>query len=185
MQQHVLSVALDSSIWQCDKLLRMAEGLQSTLTGNKPIRKWNSYTKEEKLKTVCYYYGNNWNLHQTCKKFSLNSKTLLWKMRVTFERCPHHPQMEERLHMEYKEMRKKGLKVCQWQAKMSLNSHSTVLYNGVKGWWFKLSAKKTLEELESGSQFSFPQEWFKGFERRFQLSVRRVTSTCQKEPKDK
>lgn len=36
-----------------------------------------SYTREEKLKVVQWYWINGHNLYQTCKKFELNSKTVL------------------------------------------------------------------------------------------------------------
>ncbi len=101
-----------------------ASHISLTLTGDKPALKRKSYTREEKLKTVNHYYSIDQNLYQTCKRFSLNSKTVLrWigdeekirtankgSKRVKFQRRPKYPEMEERLHKEYKELRKKGLK---------------------------------------------------------------------------
>lgn len=97
--------------------------VQVTLTGESPTRKRKSYTREEKLKVLFFYHGNN--LYQTCKKFDLNSKTVLrWikdedkikktkkgRKRVQFQRSSQYPEMETRLHEEYKDLRKKGLKV--------------------------------------------------------------------------
>ena len=88
-------------------------------------RKRKSYTREEKVKVVNSYYANDRNLYQTCKQFSMNSKTVLrWirdeekirdskkgSKRVKFERSAENHEVEERLHGEYKELRKKGLKV--------------------------------------------------------------------------
>ena len=102
-----------------------AELEQSTLTESTPVRKRKSYSREEKLKVVRYYYGNNENLYRTCKTFSLNSRTVKrWidnhdkieerkkgSKRVKFARSSQYPEMEEKLHVEYKELRKKGLKV--------------------------------------------------------------------------
>jgi transposase-like protein len=98
---------------------------QSTLTEKVPVRKRKSYSREEKLKIVRYYYASESNLYQTCKAFSLNSKTVKrWidneekieeskkgSKRVKFARSAQYPEMEERLHTEYKDLRKKGLKV--------------------------------------------------------------------------
>ena len=68
--------------------------------GSSLVRKWKSYTREEKLKIVNYYYDNRKNLYQMCKKFLQNMKTVqrwlraeekIWdskkgSMRVKFER---------------------------------------------------------------------------------------------------
>ena len=156
----------------------MAEAAQLALQTT-PIRKRKSYTREEKLKIVRYYYENGKNLYQTCKKFSQNTRTVQrWlqaeekihdskkgSMRVKFERRAQHPEMEERLHREYKELRKKGLKV--------------------KGWWFRLRARQILSELQPEANFCYSDTWFTGFKKRYRLSMRRATNTCQKEPADK
>ncbi len=49
------------------------------------------------------------------------------RKRVKFARRAHHPDMEKKLFEEYRELRKKGLKV--------------------KKWWFILRAKEILKEL--------------------------------------
>ena len=148
--------------------------VESTL---KKARK--SYSREEKLKVVKYYHENGKNLFQTCKRFSMNSKSVMrWvkdeekirgsskgSKRVKFERRAQYPEMEAKLYSEYKELRRKGLKV--------------------KGWWFRLRAKQILTELEPSTNFQFSNGWFLGFKKRHRISMRRATNTCQKEPEDK
>ena len=128
---------------------------------------------------VHYYQENGRNLYQTCKRFTLNSRTVKrWivdkksikeskkgRKRVNFNRKPNHPQMEKQLYESYKELRKKGLKV--------------------KRWWFRLKAKAILKELEPEATFKFSDDWFTRFKRRHKISLRRATNTCQKEPDDK
>ena len=55
----------------------------------------------------------------------------------------------------------------------------------MKGWWFRHRSKQILEELHPGSSFAFSDCWFQAFKRRFRISLRRATNTCQKEPSDK
>ena len=76
-----------------------------------------------------------------------------------------HPDMEETLYCEYREQRKKGLKV--------------------KGWWFRACVKEILAETQSGSSFSSSDGWFTRFKTRIRISKRRATNSCQKEPEDK
>ena len=142
-------------------------------------KKRKSYTREEKIRVVQFYHDNGKNLYQACKKFSLNSKTVLrWikdepaireskkgSKRVKFIRKPQHPEMEAKLYLEYKELRKKGLKV--------------------KAWWFKLRARQLLQEEDPNNTFAFSECWFTAFKKRNRISNRRATNTCQKEPEDK
>ena len=54
----------------------MAEQLvQQTLDGGTTSRKRQSYSREEKLRVLKWYLENGRNLYQTCKRFTLNSKT--------------------------------------------------------------------------------------------------------------
>jgi len=67
-------------------------------------------------------------LYQTCKKYDLNTKTVMrWikdevKIRdshkghkhVQFNYTSHYPDVEETLHNEYRKLRRKGLKVKGW-----------------------------------------------------------------------
>ena len=142
-------------------------------------RKRKSYGREEKLKTLKFYRDNGRNLYKTCKRFSLNTKTVLrWikdeekirsrskgSKRVKFERKAMYPEMEEKLYTEYKVLRAKGLKV--------------------KGWWFRTRVKEILEEIEPDANFQFSDGWFLSFKKRHKISLRRPTNTAQKEPEDK
>ena len=152
---------------------------QLTLDGTVQKAKQHSYTREEKLKVIGFYHSNEKNLHQTCKKFSLNTKTVLqWihteeairdsgkgRQRINFKRTAMHPDMEETLYREYRELSKKGLKV--------------------KGWWFWARAKQILAETQPTSPFSSSDGWFTRFKSRFRISKRQATTTCQKESEDK
>lgn len=42
-----------------------------------------------------------------------------------------------------------------------------------------------MEEVDPQSTFTFSDGWFGGFKKRFGISVRRATNTCQKQPEDK
>ena len=99
---------------------------QRLVTGKAPEKKKRqSHSREKKLKVVKFYHENHCNMYQTCKKFELNSKTVKrWVVdeekiknskkaskRVKFSHAASYPQMEESLYEEYKELRRKGLKV--------------------------------------------------------------------------
>ena len=93
---------------------------QLTISGEPVKLKRKSYSREYKLEVVKFYRENN--LYQTSKKYSLNTKTVLrWvkdehklkKARKGSKHLQHHrraahPEVEEKLYSEYKEMRKKG-----------------------------------------------------------------------------
>ena len=57
----------------------MAERMvQQTLNGaGTTPRKWNGYSREEKLCVIKWYGENGKNVYQTCKHFALNSKTVI------------------------------------------------------------------------------------------------------------
>ena len=73
--------------------------------------------------------------------------------------------MEEKLHSEFRELRRKGLKV--------------------KAWWFKSRAKQILLSTHPGSTFKFSNGWFTRFKKRYKISLRRPTNTSQRQPTDK
>ncbi len=73
--------------------------------------------------------------------------------------------MEEQLHKEFRELRRKGAKV--------------------KVWWFKTRAKQILESTHPGNDFKFSQGWFSRFKNRYKISFRRPTNTAQKPPSEK
>ena len=71
--------------------------------------------------------------------------------------------MEAALLEEFKEMRRKGLKV--------------------KGYWLKLRAKQLLSQMEPENNFKFSSGWFD--KARKNISLRRATNTDQKPATDK
>ena len=87
--------------------------------------------------------------------------------RVKFKRSSDYPDMEECLHKEFRELRRKGLKV--------------------KAWWFKSRAKKILESTDpnKAESFKFSDGWFTRFKSRYKISLRRPTNTAQREPSEK
>ena len=155
--------------------------VQTTLDGgiitqtSKAKRK--SYTREYKLLVVQFYKENN--LYQTAKKFSLNTRTIgRWvsdvekirkskksSKRANFLRKCQFPDVEEELYREYKDLRKKGLKV--------------------KGFWFRTRGKQLLSRLHPDASFLFSDSWFDGFKTRHRISMRRRTHVAQKPPSDK
>ena len=60
--------------------------------------------------------------------------------RVKFERSAKFPAMEEQLHKEFRELRRRGIKV--------------------KGWWFKSRAKQLLELSNPNNSFVYSDGWF-------------------------
>ena len=161
----------------------MDRGHSSTVVrrSTHPRLKRKSYTREEKLKILRFCHSNNRNVYRTCQKYGLNSKTLLrWlkdenkiessrkgSKRAKFNRTPKYPEMEDRLYREYKDLRKRGLKV--------------------KAWWFKTKAPQILAETNPGmaASFCFSDSWFSGFKKRHRISLRRPTNHCQEEPVNK
>ena len=139
-------------------------------------RSRRSYTREEKIRVVSWYKENDSNLYKTCKKFTLNTKTVMrWikdeekikkskkgTKRVMFIRSAQFPLMEEQLHAEFRQLRIK-----------------------IKGWWFKNRAKQIFNEQYPGQNFSFLDGWFAGFKKRYKISLRRATNSCQKPPESK
>ena len=85
--------------------------------------------------------------------------------RVKFERSAEFPVMEEQLHKEFRELRRRGVKV--------------------KGWWFKSRAKQILASIEPNASFQFSEGWFVRFKRRYRISLRRPTNTAQRQPTEK
>ena len=95
---------------------------QLTLSGpstNEKVRR-KSYSREYKLEVAKFYRENN--LYRTSKFYSLNTKTVIrWakdeeKLKKAKKGSKHlkhnrraaHPEVEEKLYLEYKELRKKG-----------------------------------------------------------------------------
>ena len=95
-----------------------------------------SYTRDDKLKVISYYNTNGCNAYKTCKFFDKNLHRWLkdetklrsskrGSRRLNFDRRAIYPDMEEKLHSEFRELRRKGLKV--------------------KAWWFKTRAKQNIK----------------------------------------
>ena len=76
-----------------------------------------------------------------------------------------HHEMEPALYQEYKEFRRKGLKV--------------------KGYWFKLRAGQLLTEMNPETNFKFSDGWFTAFKARYKISLQRHMNGTQKAPDDK
>ncbi len=84
-----------------------------------------SYSRDDKLKIIDYYKANGRNFYKTCKFYDINSKNLYrWlkdgekikaskrgSRRVKFDRRAEFPEMEQKLHSEFRELRSKGLKL--------------------------------------------------------------------------
>ena len=71
--------------------------------------------------------------------------------------------MEEQLHTEFRELRRRGIRV--------------------KGWWFLTRDKQLLPENDSG--FKFSKGCFNHFKMRYKISLKLPTNTAQKQPTDK
>ena len=85
--------------------------------------------------------------------------------RVKFDRRSQFPAMEEQLHKEFRELRRKGVKV--------------------KAWWFKARAKKILESHPNACTFKYSDGWFTRFKCRYNISFRKPTNTAQRAPSEK
>ena len=64
--------------------------------------------------------------------------------------------MEEHLHQEFRELRRRGIKV--------------------KAWWLKTRAKQILQSTNPSSSFKLSDGWFTGFKKRYRISLRRPTT---------
>ena len=143
--------------------------------GSKASRK--SYTREYKLSVVEVYRSST--LYATAKRFGLNTKTILrWaadeeKIRQSSKGSKHakhcrkadYADMEAVLFDDYKELRKKGLKV--------------------KAFWFRTRAIQLMEQMHPEVTFHFSAGWFDRFKTRHSISLRRPTNVCQTPADDK
>ena len=110
---------------------------------------------------VCqWYWKNGKNLYQTCKRYDLNTKTVLrWIKKISksqkghkhvqFKRTSHYPGVEDSLYKEYRSLRQQGLKV------------------------------------NPDADFEFSNGWFDGFKQCLNISLRRPTNKAQHTPLDK
>ena len=141
--------------------------------------KRRSYTREKKLLILKYYYENACNKYKTCQKFDISKPSLFTWIKGEKEiksskkgskrvkgggRAPFWPDVEEKLVIEFQELRKKGLKVRQY--------------------WFKTRARQLMKEMHPDMNFSFSQGWFDRFKYRKEISYRTATNIAQKKPSD-
>ena len=95
----------------CSSTKRMADPADLAL-GNNLVRKWRSYTEEEKLETVSYYYMNRRNLYQMCKKFI--QATYKWLPDSFIDEMATNNTFQSALFTLYN--------VCKWQQKQHKQS---------------------------------------------------------------
>ena len=169
----------------------MAANLSSS---SREKAKRKSYTREFKLEVVKFYKEN---LYRTSKTYSLNTKTVLrWikdeKMikkgkkggkHVQHQRRAAHPEMEEKLYNEFKELRKKGNLGSVSYAIADLSFEMLGLK--VKGYWFRVRGRQILADMNPEADFSFCNGWFDRFKARHKISLRRSTNVAQKPASDK
>ena len=155
---------------------------QLSLTGTpvttaKATRK--SYSREYKLQVVDYYRDPQYSLYVTSKHFDISTKCILrWakgenkikkstkgSKHISHSRAGAHQEMEEILHQEFLELRRKGLKV--------------------KAYWFRVRGQQILAETNPEANFSFSSGWFDRFKARQGISLRRTTNIAQKPANDK
>ena len=151
--------------------------------GDRPKKRRKSYSREFKLDIAKFYR----RIYQTARRFSLITKTVLQWVKdedvikeskkgsnhKQLRRLPLYPEIEERLYHEYKNLRKKRIKV--------------------KGYWFRICAKNILEETSPPPKKKascLSNSWFKGFKfkgfkHRHRISLRRTTNTSQRPPEKK
>ena len=134
---HLLSAfVVPSTLHVLESMAEVPEAVASSSTqsvlSKRTKSKRNSYSREDRLKCVNFYFRNSKNKYRTCKMFNLNSRTFnRWisdedkircskkgSKRSKFERSSQYPEMEEQLHDEYKDLRRKGLKVGQTVCKI-------------------------------------------------------------------
>ena len=75
---------------------------------------------------------------------------------MSFDRSAKFPELEEKLHSEFCEQRRKGIKV--------------------KGWWFKARAKEILDSSHPDHTLKYLLGWFTRFKKRYRISLRRSTN---------
>ena len=146
-------------------------------TGPASTKKRVSFTRDKKLEALRWMRTNNASKCETARKFKLphhnyisrwiaQERILLQQARGTRcvgsgRRC-EWPELEERLHNEFKAKRAAGVKV--------------------KGWWFRSRASQLFRELypakvnaDNSIPFRISKHWFRRFMERRRLSLRATT----------
>ena len=112
---------------------------QCSLTGLDMPKRRKSYSREYKLAVVEFWRAHEKNVSRTAQHFYIDRKMVQrWvkdeekikasrkgAKKVKHDRRAEYPDMEEQLHSEYRELRRRGLKV--------------------KGWWFQQRGKQIFE----------------------------------------
>ena len=83
---------------------------------------------------------------------------------VLRRRTAEHPEIEDQLFHEFKEMRQVG--------------------KPVKRYWFVRRAKQILNEKNPDHEFRFSSHWSEQFQNRYNISLRNKTHCSQKAPSD-
>ena len=120
-----------------------------------------SYTREEKLHILKFYYENGCNKYKTCQKFGIAKPSLNRWIEIEDEiekgktgskrvggggRRAFWPDVEEKLAAEFKLLRQKGLKMKQH--------------------WFRSRAFQLMNEMHPDVIFRFSPGWFDRFKAR-------------------
>lgn len=123
-----------------------------------------SYTREEKIQVLDWYYRNGRNKYKTSKLFGLNTRTLgKWiaaekkirhsregSMRAGSGRKPFWMEMEEELYRLYKE------------EVLRCGGDSHVAHT-----WFREKSEQIMKRLDQSTDFKFSVQWLAGFKRRY------------------
>jgi hypothetical protein len=89
---------------------------------------------------------------KTFLRWATSEKIISKSSKGSKHRRPDHPRVEAALLEEFKELRKKEVKV--------------------KGYWFKLIARQLPAEIEPDSTFKFSDGWFNKFKTRNKIGLR-------------
>ena len=137
--------------------------------------KRQSYTREEKLQILKFYYENGRNKYKTCHKYNIASASLSRWLRYESEiqeakegskrlkgggRAPFWPAMEAKLAEEFLELRRKGL--------------------SVKYYWFKARAHQLMTVMHPGVKFCFSEGWFASFKARHGITYKQPPTAAEK-----
>ena len=145
---------------------------------NTATPKRRQYSREKKLAVLKYYYENGCNKYRTAQKFGIDKKCIhRWiadetKIEKGNKGAKRHgsgrtafwPDVEEKLLVEFKDLRSKGLKVKQW--------------------WFRTRSIQLMLDLHPDVDFKFSPGWFDRFKCRMKISRRRTTNVSQHQPSD-
>ena len=168
-----VTAALETGSFQSQQASETLNG--STILASKR----RSHSRERKLKILKYYHENGCNKYRTCQTFGIPKGCLYQWLKNEKQihagskgskqvdgggRKPFWPDVEEKLHAEFAELRAKGLKI--------------------KHYWFHTRAMQLMSELHPDVDFKFSPGWFDRFKVRNRISYRRSTNVAQTKPAD-